>query len=83
MPDVTPDAEGAVMWKRSSFCSTQSCLEVRRSENGQWVWIRTDDPLLGSVPVTPDEWAAFVAGVKAGEFDYLGSGVPAPDLTVP
>jgi hypothetical protein len=58
-----------VTWKRSSKCGTGTCVEVdldwsdgvrlrdsKRPEH-QYFWF------------TPDEWRAFVEGVKAGEFD--------------
>ena len=54
-------------WRRSTHCSFGDCIEVRhaggrvelRDSNrpGQIVWCREHD------------WAAFVAGVKNGEFD--------------
>lgn len=62
----TTAPEGA--WRRSTFCGETSCVEVALSQSG--VGVR-DSKQAGS-PVlmfTPNEWAAFVAGVKSGEFD--------------
>lgn len=53
-------------WHRSSYCDTCNCVEVAYLEDA--VLIRdsaTDD----RITVTPADWDAFVAGVKAGEFD--------------
>lgn len=60
-------------WRKSSHCDHNSCV---------WVDIRADvvrvggrsmaptsSGLLSVLTFTHDEWAAFVAGVKAGEFD--------------
>lgn len=56
-------------WYRSSFCSPccGNCVEVRTV--GEDIQVRdSKDPAAGSLTFTPDEWTAFVAGVKAGEF---------------
>ena len=54
-------------WKRSSFCNMNGCLEVR--VDGSIVSIR-DSSVPGPVlEFTRTEWAKFIAGVKAGEFD--------------
>jgi hypothetical protein len=55
---------------RSARCSTQSCIEVAELADGG-VAIRDgksgDAGLV--LPFSGDEWRAFVAGIKAGEFD--------------
>lgn len=61
-----------MQWIRSSFCDTSACVEVARSENGD-VMIR-DSATSKSSPFwslwfSPDEWDAFLAGMKAGDFD--------------
>ncbi|MCF7551665.1 DUF397 domain-containing protein [Pseudonocardia sp. WMMC193] len=55
---------------RSSFCSVGTCVEVARDVDGSTV-VR-DSKLSKGVLLrfTADEWADFVAGVKAGEFDF-------------
>jgi Domain of unknown function (DUF397) len=54
-------------WRKSSFCGSSACVEVARS--GDEFLLRdskdADSPVLR---FTTDEWAAFVAGVNAGEF---------------
>ncbi|EHY89405.1 DUF397 domain-containing protein [Saccharomonospora azurea] len=56
-------------WRKSSFSSAgQDCVEFRRIEGG--VEVRNSKrPDEASVTYTDSEWRAFVAGVKAGEFD--------------
>ncbi len=56
-------------WRKSSFSGNQGdCVEFRRVEGG--VEVRNSKrPDEGSVAYTDSEWRAFVAGVKAGEFD--------------
>ncbi|CAM3066536.1 DUF397 domain-containing protein [Saccharomonospora xinjiangensis] len=56
-------------WRKSSFSGNQGdCVEFRRVDGG--VEVRNSKrPDEGSVAYTDSEWRAFVAGVKAGEFD--------------
>jgi hypothetical protein len=58
-------------WRRSSPCANSGCVEVAR--RGDKIAVRdskiNDSPVLS---YTSDEWGAFVAGVKAGEFDQHG-----------
>jgi hypothetical protein len=57
-------------YRRSSFCDGGSCVEVAPLESG-WVAVR-DSKDESKVPhlYTKQEWAAFVQGVKSGEFDF-------------
>jgi len=60
----TCDSNTCVEWTKATACSADgNCAEVaillRDSKN-------PDGPVLS---FTPDEWRAFVAGVRAGEFD--------------
>jgi Domain of unknown function (DUF397) len=52
-------------WRKSSFSTNNgACVEVDGSR------IRdSKDPHGAVLTFTPDEWRAFIAGVKAGEFD--------------
>lgn len=72
---VAPQCEGNVMrvqdgtFRRSSYCSVGACVEVASNADGT-VLVR--DAKLDDSPVlafTRAEWTAFVAGVRAGEFD--------------
>ena len=54
----------------SSFCSFGSCVEVGRTADGAVLVRDTKDRAQQALAFTDEEWAAFVAGVKAGEFDF-------------
>lgn len=58
-----------VSYRKSSFSGT-TCVEVAPLPDGvisvRNTRARTGPPL----EFTADEWAAFVAGVKSGEFDF-------------
>lgn len=70
-------------WTRSSYCDSNTCVEWRRADacsaDADCVEIaHTDDSIQlrdskdpdGPVlTFTADEWRAFLAGAKAGEFD--------------
>lgn len=74
-------APNGLTWQTSSACNNGSCLEVSRTKNH--VLLRdSNDPEQRVVAVTVEEFAAFLIGAKAGEFDGMGvaspvSGVPA------
>lgn len=54
-------------WQKSSFCGNTACVEVALA--GDEIAVR--DSKNATSPVlkfTVDEWQAFVAGVRAGEF---------------
>lgn len=57
--------------RTSSFCSTGSCVGVA-IEAGEVTVVDTKSGDAPALRFTPAEWAAFVAGVKAGEFDLPG-----------
>lgn len=58
-----PDAR----WRKSSKSGDGDCVEVADVPEG--VAVRDSKDPTGAVLVfPPSEWAAFVAGVKAGEF---------------
>jgi hypothetical protein len=54
----------------SSYCSYGNCVEVGRSADGVVLVRDTKDRAQQALVFTDEEWAAFVAGVKAGEFDF-------------
>jgi Domain of unknown function (DUF397) len=55
-------------WTRAKDCSANSCIEVLLDYGT--ILIRGVDASI-VVEAMPDEWAAFVAGVKAGDFDHI------------
>jgi hypothetical protein len=59
-----------IEFKTSSFCSLGDCVEVGRAHDGSFAVRDTKDAeRTATLTFTNAEWAAFVAGVKAGEFD--------------
>lgn len=53
----------------SSFCTLGNCVEVGPAPEGG-VFVRDGkDDTQSTLLFTATEWTAFVAGVKAGEFD--------------
>lgn len=57
-----------VEYRKSSFCALSSCVEVASADD--LVLVRdTKDRTKPPHEFTPAGWSAFVAGVKAGEFD--------------
>lgn len=57
-----------LMFKRSSFCSTGSCVEVATA--GGEFFIRDSKHPEGPVlRFTSAEWTVFLAGAAAGELD--------------
>jgi len=63
-------------WRRASRCSGNSdCVEV--SLEADSVLIRDSKlPRRGPMRFSRQEWIAFVAGAKAGEFDLAGDTTP-------
>lgn len=57
-----------VAWRKSSFSGNGNCVEVALTDHG--IGVRDTKDREGPVlRFTPDEWVAFVAGVRNGEFD--------------
>lgn len=58
-------------WTKSSFSNGSggnNCVEIWRSELDS-IAVRNSRFPSDIIGFTPDEWRAFIAGVKAGEFD--------------
>lgn len=56
-------------WITSRFCNNSACVQVAHLPSGM-VAIRDSKETTKEAHVfTRDEWVAFVAGVKAGDFD--------------
>lgn len=58
-------------FRRSSYCNVGACVEVAIADGSVSVRDAKNDegPVLN---FTPEEWEAFVLGVRAGEFDLPG-----------
>jgi len=58
-------------WRKSSFTSPDTCVEVAAVHGG--VLVRNSNaPEAGTVEFTSAEFGAWLQGCKAGEFDDLG-----------
>jgi Domain of unknown function (DUF397) len=59
-------------WRKASFCQSGECVEV--AQRDAMIVLRDSKKPRGHVlSYTLEEWQAFVRGVKAGEFDDLGT----------
>lgn len=64
-------------WRKSTFSiGNGACVEVRIADDGA-LMRDTKDRSGPVLRFTPTEWAAFTAGVKAGEFDLPAGSAPA------
>lgn len=63
------DEAPATSFRRSTFCGPTACVEVAVGPSR--VLVRDGKRGAASLcfEFTADEWSAFLAGVKAGEFD--------------
>jgi hypothetical protein len=65
---MTPDLSNA-RWVRSRACSSDGCVEVAHLTGGSVAVRDSKNPLLAAHVFDREEWVAFIAGVKNGEFD--------------
>lgn len=60
----------AMIWRKSSFSNNGECVEL--ADFGDGIGVRdSKDPDGAHLQFTRSELAAFIEGVKAGEFDDL------------
>ncbi|MEV0988031.1 DUF397 domain-containing protein [Streptomyces sp. NPDC049949] len=59
-------------WQKSSFSGGggEQCLHVAEGRDGAILLCESDDP-ASIITTSPEKLAAFIAGVKAGEFDHF------------
>ena len=62
-------ASAAIEWRISSTCAAGDCVAVGRLPTGHVLVTDTKDPEGPQLRFDASEWRAFVAGVRAGEFD--------------
>jgi hypothetical protein len=62
---------GRADWRKSSYSGDNggNCVEVARNLPGAVAVRDSKDPEGPQLVFTPDEWRAFAAGVRDGEFD--------------
>ncbi|GAA1386623.1 hypothetical protein GCM10009639_10620 [Kitasatospora putterlickiae] len=64
-----PFDHSVARWRKSTFSGPDNeCIEVADGVPGVLPVRDSKDPLGASLLFTPEAWAAFVAGVCAGEF---------------
>jgi hypothetical protein len=55
-------------WRKARASGNQGCVEI--TDTAESVWVRDTKDRQGPVlTFTRSEWTAFLAGVRAGEFD--------------
>jgi hypothetical protein len=59
----------ALSWQKSTYCGSNACVEVQRTPDGGALMRDSKNPDVEPLVYTAEEWAAFILGVKAGEFD--------------
>jgi hypothetical protein len=63
--DLTP-----AVWRKSTFSNAVGeCVEVADLDSGHRAVRDSKNPTGPALTVTADQWSAFRAGVRAGEFD--------------
>jgi Domain of unknown function (DUF397) len=73
MTSVDVPALGDVTWRKSTASNPSGdCVEVAALSGGAVALRNSREPNGPALIYTPAEMAAFLAGVKAGEFDDLG-----------
>ena len=68
MTRATPHRDSGAAIRVSTFCTAGTCVGVEWSGDDIHV-TDTKRPNGARLSFTAEEWRAFVAGVKAGEFD--------------
>ncbi len=56
-------------YTRSTFCCNGGCVEVQLLKEGNIALRDSKNTTKESHEFTPNEWIAFLAGVRNGEFD--------------
>ncbi len=59
-----------IEYRTSSSCTYGNCVAVGVGPDGRVAVRDTKDPGGPELLFTPEEWAAFTAGVRNGEFDF-------------
>jgi Domain of unknown function (DUF397) len=69
-----PEKPGSgLIWIKSSLSfSNGNCVEVASLPHGEIGVRNSRDPQRAVLRFTPDEWDAFLGGVRNGEFDGFG-----------
>jgi uncharacterized protein DUF397 len=57
-------------WEKSTLCQTSDCVEI--APNNGYVVLRSSTQPRRQLRFTQEEWRAFAAGLRAGDFHDLG-----------
>ncbi len=64
------DRTNPLAWRKArASAAGDNCVEVADLQDGSRAVRDSKDPEGPMLTFTPDEWAAFLVGVKGGEFD--------------
>jgi hypothetical protein len=65
------DGVDRAQWRKSSYSGSNggACVEIAVLPDGSRAVRDSKNPGGAELAFAPDEWLAFTAGVKAGEFD--------------
>ncbi len=72
---MTVAFHSALLYRKSSRCTTGGCVEVAPLPDGGAVVRDTKDRKREPLTFDRQEWLDFVSGVKNGEFDFKGGSV--------
>lgn len=77
MNDINSEDRPALVWVKSSLSfANGNSVEIADLGDG-WTGVRdSKDPNSPVLRFTPDEWHAFIGGVRNGEFDRFGRSEP-------
>lgn len=56
-------------WRKSTRCGSACCIEVAKVA-GRYLIRDSNNPKIGPLSFTEEEWKDFVAGVTAGDFCF-------------
>jgi Domain of unknown function (DUF397) len=68
---TSPLPSNPLSWRKSSYSTEGNCVEVAPFPDGNIAIRNSKHPTSGVTVFTRDEMAAFLQGVKAGEFDNM------------
>jgi hypothetical protein len=65
------DNVGSLQWRKSSYSGSNggACVEIAVLADGGRAVRDSKNPDGGKLALTADDWRAFVAGAKDGQFD--------------
>ena len=68
---IDPSQAARLSWLKSRFCTMGNCVEAAPLEDGGIAIRNSTTPGVAPIVFDSAEFADFIAGVKAGDFDHL------------